>query len=52
DYDVITTPPAAQSTRVQSVQPCNTPEPSQRRDLPTQLIYDSPVSGAPPAAAP
>lgn len=52
EYDVITTPPAAQSTRVQSVQPFNTPEPGQRRDLPTQLIYDSPVSGAPPAAAP
>ncbi|XP_059402348.1 protein NEDD1-like isoform X2 [Carassius carassius] len=52
DFDVITTPPAAQSTLVQSVQPFNTPEPSQRRDLPSQLIYDSPVCGAPSAAAP
>ncbi|KAF4095110.1 protein NEDD1 [Onychostoma macrolepis] len=52
EYDVISTPPAAQSTRVQSVNTYNTPEPGQRRDLPTQLTYDSPVSGAPPAAAP
>lgn len=52
EYDVITTPPAAQSTRVQSTQPLNTPEANQRRDLLTQLTYDSPVSGAPPAAAP
>lgn len=52
EYDVITTPPAAQSTRVQSTQPLNTPEANQRRDLLTQLTYDSPASGAPPAAAP
>ncbi|XP_077066903.1 LOW QUALITY PROTEIN: protein NEDD1 [Siphateles boraxobius] len=52
EYDVITTPPAAQSTRVQSTQPLNTPEANQRRDLLTQLTYDSPVSGAPPAAEP
>ncbi|XP_056308057.1 protein NEDD1 [Danio aesculapii] len=56
EYDAITTPPAAQSTRIQSVQPqFNTPEPCQRRDLSTQLTYDSPVSRAPapppPAAA-
>ncbi|XP_016425340.1 protein NEDD1-like [Sinocyclocheilus rhinocerous] len=52
EYDVTSTPPAAQSTHVQSVNTYNTPEPGQRRDLPTQLTYDSPVSGAPPAAAP
>ncbi|XP_043084530.1 protein NEDD1 [Puntigrus tetrazona] len=52
EYDVTSTPPAAQSTRVQSVDTYNTPEPGQRRELPTQLTYDSPVSGAPPAAAP
>lgn len=51
EYDVITTPPAAQSTRVQSAQPFNTPDASQRRDLPTQLTYDSPVSRAPPGAS-
>ncbi len=47
ESDVTSTPPAAQSTRVQSVITYNTPEPGQRRDLPTQLKYDSPVSGAP-----
>uniref|UniRef100_A0A672NQ32 Protein NEDD1-like n=1 Tax=Sinocyclocheilus grahami TaxID=75366 RepID=A0A672NQ32_SINGR len=52
EYDVTSTPPAAQSTHVQSVNTYNTPEPGQRRDLPTQLTYDSPVSRAPPAAAP
>ncbi len=52
EYDVTSTPPAAQSTRVQSVNTYNTPEPGQRRDLPTQLTYDSSVSRAPPAAAP
>lgn len=51
EYDVTSTPPAAQSTRVQSVNTYNTPEPGQRRDLPTQLTYDSSVSRAPPAAA-
>ncbi|XP_051545797.1 protein NEDD1 [Myxocyprinus asiaticus] len=52
EYDTITSPPASQSTHVQSVHPFNTPEPTLRRDLPTQLTYDSPVIRSPLAAAP
>lgn len=51
EYDMITSPPAAQSTRVQSVHQYNTPEPS-KREVPTQLTYDSPVNRAPPVALP
>lgn len=51
EYDVITSPPAAQSTRVQSVHPYNTPEPS-KKDLPTQLTYDSPVGQTHPVTSP
>ncbi|XP_076877627.1 protein NEDD1 [Brachyhypopomus gauderio] len=49
--DVMTTPPASQSTRVQSVPPFNTPEPSQRREVPTLHTYDSPTDGGRPTAA-
>ncbi|XP_056596068.1 protein NEDD1 isoform X1 [Triplophysa dalaica] len=51
EYDIITSPPAAQSTRVQSVHQYNTPELS-KRDVPTLLSYDSPVNRAPPVASP
>ncbi|XP_026869707.2 protein NEDD1 isoform X2 [Electrophorus electricus] len=50
--DIMTTPPTSQSTRIQSVPPFNTPEPSQRQEVPTQLTYDSPVNGSQPTAAP
>ncbi|XP_052453274.1 protein NEDD1 [Carassius gibelio] len=50
ECDVVTsTVSAAQSVNTAQY---SSPEPAQRRDLPTQLTYDSPVSGAPPAAAP
>ncbi|KAM9471122.1 protein NEDD1 isoform 1-T1 [Clarias gariepinus] len=48
--NVLTTPPAPQSTHMQSVPLFNTPEPSQRREVPTQLSYDSPVSSSQPTA--
>ncbi|TRY56154.1 hypothetical protein DNTS_015271 [Danionella cerebrum] len=48
---IVVTPPAAQSTRVLSVQPFNTPEAHQSSDVPVQLSYDSPVSKAPPPSA-
>ncbi|XP_017330280.2 protein NEDD1 isoform X3 [Ictalurus punctatus] len=38
------------STHIQSVPSFNTPEPSQRREVPTQLTYDSPVSSSQPIA--
>uniref|UniRef100_A0AAR2KGC5 Anaphase-promoting complex subunit 4-like WD40 domain-containing protein n=1 Tax=Pygocentrus nattereri TaxID=42514 RepID=A0AAR2KGC5_PYGNA len=50
--DIMTTPPASQSTRTQSVPPFNTPEHSQRKDVPTQLTYESPVSSSQPVPAP
>ncbi|KAI4895547.1 hypothetical protein NFI96_022532, partial [Prochilodus magdalenae] len=50
--DVMTTPPASQSTHIQSVPPFNTPEHSQRREVPTQLTYDSPGSSSQPVPAP
>ncbi|XP_053538147.1 protein NEDD1 isoform X2 [Ictalurus punctatus] len=48
--NVLTTPLASQSTHIQSVPSFNTPEPSQRREVPTQLTYDSPVSSSQPIA--
>ncbi|MCI4380195.1 hypothetical protein PGIGA_G00237070 [Pangasianodon gigas] len=48
--NVMTTPPASQSTHIQSVPSFDTPEPTQRREVPTQLTYDSPVSSSQPAA--
>ncbi|KAL6480516.1 hypothetical protein MHYP_G00115490 [Metynnis hypsauchen] len=50
--DVMTTPPASQSMRIQSVPPFGTPEHSQRKDMPSQLTYDSPVSSSQPIPAP
>ncbi|KAF4091186.1 hypothetical protein AMELA_G00034120 [Ameiurus melas] len=38
------------STHIQSVPLFNTPEPSQRREVPTQLTYESPVSSSQPIA--
>ncbi|XP_026058345.1 protein NEDD1 isoform X2 [Carassius auratus] len=49
ECDVTSTVSAAQSVNTAQY---SSPEPALRRDLPTQLTYDSPVSGAPPAAAP
>uniref|UniRef100_W5KQ65 NEDD1 gamma-tubulin ring complex targeting factor n=1 Tax=Astyanax mexicanus TaxID=7994 RepID=W5KQ65_ASTMX len=50
--DVMTTPPASQTAHIQqSVPPFNTPEPSQRREVPTQLTYDSPVNSSQPVPA-
>lgn len=48
--NVLTTPLASQSTHIQSVPSFNTPEPSQRREVPAQLTYDSPVSSSQPIA--
>ncbi|XP_072519324.1 protein NEDD1 [Salminus brasiliensis] len=51
--DVMTTPPASHSAHIQSVPPFNTPEhSSQRREVPTQLTYDSPVNSSHPVPAP
>ncbi|KAK3535328.1 hypothetical protein QTP70_008191 [Hemibagrus guttatus] len=48
--NVLATPPASQTTHIQSVPSFNTPEPSQRREVPTQLTYDSPASSSQPVA--
>ncbi|TSK28085.1 Protein NEDD1 [Bagarius yarrelli] len=48
--NVLTSPPASQTTHIQSVASFNTPEPSQRTEVPTQLTYDSPVSSSQPIA--
>ncbi|KAI5105378.1 protein NEDD1 [Silurus meridionalis] len=50
--NVLNTLPASQSTHMQSVPSFNTPEASQRRELSTQLNYDSPVSCSQPVAEP
>lgn len=42
--NILTTPPSSQSSQIQSVPTFNTPEPSQKREVPTQLTYDSPAS--------
>lgn len=48
--NALTTLPASQSTHIQSVPSFNTPEPSQRREVPTQLAYDPPVCSSQPVA--
>ncbi|XP_066505335.1 protein NEDD1 isoform X2 [Hoplias malabaricus] len=50
--EVMTTPPSFQSANIHSVPPFNTPEPSQRREVPTQLTYDSPVHSSQTIPAP
>ncbi|XP_030621717.1 protein NEDD1 [Chanos chanos] len=53
DSEALITPPGSKSTHIQSVPPFCTPEANQRRgnEVPAQLTYESPVSGAPPHSA-
>lgn len=50
--DIMTTPLTSQATRIQSVPLLISPENSQRREVLTQLTYDSPVSSSQPVPVP